>query len=161
VVIAQDYPDDRVVARLLTVPLTSEADALAELKDARTRGFTGLTFHHLFISAPMDSPVMWPVLEVAEAEKLPVFLHVASDTGVESLYRAERLVESFPRVQFVLLGGLTSLAGTRWAAAIARRYENTWFDTYGVFPIARGLETFCDQAGMSASSSAPTSMWRR
>jgi uncharacterized protein len=146
-VLVQEYPPERIAARLLTLPLTSEEAALAEFDGCRSRDFAGLTFHHWFQNAPIDHPVMWPVLEEAERLGVPVFLHVTPDLGLESLFRAERLAEDFPEVQFVILGAFKSVPSSEWAAAIATRRQNTWFDTYCVFPIGRALEVFCERVG--------------
>jgi predicted TIM-barrel fold metal-dependent hydrolase len=146
-VAGHDLPAERVAARISTLSLDDPEAAVAELRQHDARGFRGIVFHHLFVAKPLDHPAMWPILEEAEARHFTVFLHVMSDLGLESLFRAERLAEAFPRVQFVLLGALMTGGGTQWATAVAQRWPNTWFDTAGMFSISRVVETFSSAVG--------------
>ena len=112
--------------------------AARELELAITQmGLRGLKLDPALQDFPPDDPKVLPVLEAAEALRVPVVFHTgmswAPGTPIERGYplRLEPAIRRFTKLNFVLAH--FAWPWVREAAALAMKYPNVYLDTSGLY----------------------------
>jgi predicted TIM-barrel fold metal-dependent hydrolase len=138
---------DVLRAGIATVPLLNPDESIAELERAFASGLQGLTLHHRFAGKPLDTPIMWPILE-SLPPGTPVFVHCLYESAFEATWRLERLARDFPGLTFVALMGMMSPTGAQWAVHTAEHYPNILFEV-GSMTASGGLwvSAICERLG--------------
>lgn len=108
-------------------------------------GFVGFKLHPSIHGVAMTDARYAPVLEYADAHRLPVLSHTWGGSGVDGPGPVHAVLERWPNLQ-LLLGH--SLFG-EWDAAtrIAREFPNVWLELCAAYAIAGVVEKFVDEVG--------------
>jgi predicted TIM-barrel fold metal-dependent hydrolase len=100
----------------------------AEVRRCRSElGFAGISFHNRFQGAPVDSPLMTPLLETIGDEGMIPFVH-AYGTPLENLSQVDSLAGRFPDLPIVVLDVFHDVTQIRALPEVARRRPNLYFD---------------------------------
>lgn len=101
---------------------------LAEVRRCKSElGFTGISFHNRFQGAPIDSPLMTPLIEAMGEVGLIPFIH-AFGTPLETLSQVDSLAGRFPDLPMVVLDVFHDVNQIRAVPEVARRRPNLHFD---------------------------------
>jgi uncharacterized protein len=107
----------------------------------------GIVWHHRFQAMALDHSMMDPFLRRLSDYGLPAFVHIISESTLESPWRLEVLADRLPDVQFVALDGFSSVDHAHWMQYIAEKHPNILFDTGVMIPVSHQIETFARRAG--------------
>ena len=110
-------------------------EAVAEVRRCFTElGFAGLKLHPWFTGFLINSPIMYPICEVAAEFDKPILFHTGTPPGSAPL-QVGNLASDFPTVKFVMAHlGLPDL----WweAVATAARHPNVYLETAGAHSLS-------------------------
>jgi predicted TIM-barrel fold metal-dependent hydrolase len=91
----------------------------------------GISWHHRFQGAFIDSRWMWPILRrMAEIGLKPV-IHVNAESGLESHWRLQRLAKDFPEHTFLAHDGMWTLERAMQIITSASQTPNIIWDFGG------------------------------
>ena len=107
----------------------------------------GVVWHHRFQSAWISDRRMHPLLDACAKHQMVVFIHVISDSNMESPVMMEELYEAHPDVKFVALDPLTGFTQNRYVMHLAKRCPNLLFDTALNLGAGRSIEEFVHKNG--------------
>ncbi|MDM8010840.1 MAG: amidohydrolase family protein [Parasphingorhabdus sp.] len=90
-------------------------------------GLVGIGFHNKMQGVPVDSPLMFRLIEkVGEAGLVP-FIH-ALGNDLESIWQVDLLAKAFPDLPMVILDAFHDLSQVKSLPDIAERRPNLYFD---------------------------------
>jgi len=119
---------DRLIAGIGVVEPLYGRVGIAEVRRCRHElGLAGISFHNRFQGAPVDSPLMTPILDAMGEEGLVPFVH-AYGTPLENLTQVDSLAGRFPDVPMVVLDVFHDVNQIRALPEVARRRPNLSFD---------------------------------
>ena len=100
----------------------------AEVKRCREElGFVGIGFHNGMQGVPIDSPLMFRLVEkIGEAGMIP-FIH-ALGNELESIWQVDLLAKAFPDLPMIILDVFHAIAQVKSLPDIAERRPNLYFD---------------------------------
>jgi predicted TIM-barrel fold metal-dependent hydrolase len=108
-------------------PLYGEV-GLAEIRRCKHElGLAGISFHNRFQGAPIDSPLMTPLIEAMGDVGLIPFIH-AYGTPLETLTQVDSLAGRFPELPILVLDVFHDVNQIRALPEVARRRPNLHFD---------------------------------
>lgn len=108
------------------------ADAVEDLtKRVETQGFQGLKLHPLFNAFTANDEVVYPLMDVARAKNLPVFIH-CGHPPFSLPWSIAQLAEVYNDVRIVMVH-MGHGHGVYIQASIdmAMKYDNLWLETSG------------------------------
>jgi predicted TIM-barrel fold metal-dependent hydrolase len=105
------------------------ADDLA--RRVEEQGFSGLKLHPLFDAYTANDAVVYPLMDVAKAKNLPVFIH-CGHPPFSLPWSIAQLAEAYPDVRIVMVH-MGHGHGVYIQASIdmAVKYDNLWLETSG------------------------------
>lgn len=98
---ARRYPD-RFIPFVIVNPWYKD-EAIQELKRNVDRGFAGIKLYppgHGFY--PIDSPLVFPIVEFAIAHDLPILIHTDFNTKVTTPFHFARLAARYPEAKLIM-----------------------------------------------------------
>jgi uncharacterized protein len=144
----QKYKDRFPVALGTVEPLHGVENGLEEIERSVTQlGIDGFVWHHRLQGTFIADSRMWPFLRKINEFKLPVFIHVFGNSGLEAPWGVEVLASDFPEVKFVCLDVFSNHTYFRQMLNICRRLENVLVDTAALSSVGRPLDEFVRQLG--------------
>jgi len=121
----EQYPD-RIIGFACIVPRWNE-DAIAETEKAiKDPNMTGLKLHPAANSYYADSPLVYPIIEMAIEADMPILFHCGDDQ-YSNPRNLGNLAKKFPQAKIIMghSGCLEIIEGIQ----VARCNENIWLDT--------------------------------
>src|SRR5262249_35676157 len=89
----------------------------------------GVMWHHRFQGAPINHPLMRPILRKMAEYRLVPLVHTFADGTLESPLRLQELATDFPQVTFIALDAFTGSEQCQVVFQVARLTPNILFDT--------------------------------
>jgi predicted TIM-barrel fold metal-dependent hydrolase len=106
--------------------------AVSEFERLIEQGFVGLKLHPLFNAYVADDAVVHPLIEVARARALPVFIH-SGHAPFSLPWSIGQLASQFPDVRMVMVHmGHGHGVYIQAAIEVAVKHENIWLENSGM-----------------------------
>lgn len=140
---------DRIPVALGTVePLYGEEPGVEEIRRiAEKLHLDGVVWHHRFQGTFINDQKMHAFLRTMAEYRLPAFIHVVNESGMEAPWGLEALAEQHPQVTFVALDALSGITQSRYMMGIAKRQPNILLETGMAILMLRIIEEFVLQLG--------------
>lgn len=147
----RDEHTDKFPVALGTVEPMYGEPGLKEIDRMMTElNLDGVSWHNRWQRSYVDDPMMYELIERAADHDAVVLLHAYFESNLEEPWRAFRIVENFPDVDFIVAdafsGAKEGKKVTYWASQLDR--NNVLFDTSGAKHIYKQIRPFIEQVGV-------------
>lgn len=140
---------DRFPIAMGTVePLFGVENGVAEIERLATElKLDAVVWHHRFQGCALVHSTMGPFLRKLAEHRLPAFVHIIAESGLEAPWGLEILAEQHPDVTFVALDAFSSGTNFRFLLGIAKRCPNVLVETAGLGGHGRPITDFVERFG--------------
>lgn len=110
-------------------------------------GLDGVAWHTRYQGVAVSDRRMHALVERVAARGRPCYVHMFSESGLESPWMLVDLATAHPDATIVALDGFSSATHVRYMEDIAERCPNVLFDTAIAFPLMRPIDGFVSRFG--------------
>jgi len=107
----------------------------------------GVAWHTRYQGVAVSDRRMHELVERVADRGRPCYVHMFSESGLESPWMLVDLATAHPHATIVALDGFSSATHVRYMEDIAERCSNVLFDTAIAFPLMRPIDTFVERFG--------------
>lgn len=107
----------------------------------------GVAWHTRYQGVAVSDRRMHQLIERVADRGRPCYVHMFSESGLESPWMLLELATAHPEATIVALDGFSSATHVRYMEDIAARCPNVLFDTAIAFPLMRPIDTFVQRFG--------------